>query len=328
MADQENNLQNSPVPPQEPMADGDDTKTRKTVRLKPSAVGPGSIKLPGAPTPAGRTPLADPLTGRDTDTGNLEVLEDTQTRRTVKLKPVAPPTARSPISLQAGGAASGSAMENTQTRKTVVLKPSVLSPSSVKVEGGAMENTQTRKTVVLKPSVLSPSSVKVAPNAASETPVESSDTIKIARPVRGPVNPAKQTVVLPTANNAAPGSAPAAPGKATVKLTPPPTPTAPGAAPKPPQVTAPKAPAAPPAPPAAPEAAKDAKPEEKKEDAAKKLDAKAIVDTEKSAAPSRLYLVLAAVSLILMIGTAVITTVQYLNICQGQKIELPGLPNK
>lgn len=300
MADQENNLQNSPVPPQEPMADGDDTKTRKTVRLKPSAVGPGSIKLPGAPTPAGRTPLADPLTGRDTDTGNLEVLEDTQTRRTVKLKPVAPPTARSPISLQAGGAASGSAMENTQTRKTVVLKPSVLSPSSV----------------------------KVAPNAASETPVESSDTIKIARPVRGPVNPAKQTVVLPTANNAAPGSAPAAPGKATVKLTPPPAPAAPGAAPKPPQVTAPKAPAAPPAPPAAPEAAKDAKPEEKKEDAAKKLDAKAIVDTEKSAAPSRLYLVLAAVSLILMIGTAVITTVQYLNICQGQKIELPGLPNK
>ena len=296
MADQENNLQNSPVPPQEPMADGDDTKTRKTVRLKPSAVGPGSIKLPGAPTPAGRTPLADPLTGRDTDTGNLEVLEDTQTRRTVKLKPVAPPTARSPISLQAGGAASGSAMENTQTRKTVVLKPSVLSPSSV----------------------------KVAPNAASETPVESSDTIKIARPVRGPANPAKQTVVLPTANNAAPGSAPAAPGKATVKLTPPPAPAAPGAAPKPPQVTAPKAPA----PPAAPEAAKDAKPEEKKEDAAKKLDAKAIVDTEKSAAPSRLYLVLAAVSLILMIGTAVITTVQYLNICQGQKIELPGLPNK
>ena len=237
MADQENNLQNSPVPPQEPMADGDDTKTRKTVRLKPSAVGPGSIKLPGAPTPAGRTPLADPLTGRDTDTGNLEVLEDTQTRRTVKLKPVAPPTARSPISLQAGGAASGSAMENTQTRKTVVLKPSVLSPSSV----------------------------KVAPNAASETPVESSDTIKIARPVRGPANPAKQTVVLPTANNAAPGSAPAAPGKATVKLTPPPAPAAPGAAPKPPQVTAPKAPAAPPAPPAAPEAAKDAKPEEKKE---------------------------------------------------------------
>ena len=300
MADQENNLQNSPVPPQEPMADGDDTKTRKTVRLKPSAVGPGSIKLPGAPTPAGRTPLADPLTGRDTDTGNLEVLEDTQTRRTVKLKPVAPPTARSPISLQAGGAASGSAMENTQTRKTVVLKPSVLSPSSV----------------------------KVAPNAASETPVESSDTIKIARPVRGPANPAKQTVVLPTANNAAPGSAPATPGKATVKLTPPPAPAAPGAAPKPPQVTAPKAPAAPPAPPAAPEAAKDAKPEEKKEDAAKKLDAKAIVDTEKSAAPSRLYLVLAAVSLILMIGTAVITTVQYLNICQGQKIELPGLPNK
>ena len=78
------------------MDDGDDTKTRKTVRLKPSATTPASIKLP---TPG--APIADPLTGRDTDTGNLEILEDTQTRRTVKLKPIAPQrVVNQPIKLQ------------------------------------------------------------------------------------------------------------------------------------------------------------------------------------------------------------------------------------
>ena len=79
------------------MDDGDDTKTRKTVRLKPSAMTPASIKLP---TPG--APIADPLTGRDTDTGNLEILEDTQTRRTPRpgklwccvLPPCPPPASR------------------------------------------------------------------------------------------------------------------------------------------------------------------------------------------------------------------------------------------
>ncbi len=297
MADQDNNLQNSPVPPQEPMADGEDTKTRKTVRLKPSAVGPGSIKLPGVPTSAASTPIADPLTGRDTDTGNLEVLEDTQTRRTVKLKPVVPTAVPHPINLQPGSASAPSAMENTQTRRTVVLKPSVLPPSSV----------------------------KVTPDAGSETPVESSDTIKIARPVRGPADPAKQTVVLPT-NNVPPGSAPADPGKATVKLSRP-VPAAPKPLTPPPAAPAPEAPKAAPAVPAAPSAAKE---EAKPEEAAKKLDVEAIVgvDAKGPEVPSRLYLALAAVSLILVIGTAAITTVQYLNICQGQKIELPGLASK
>ena len=73
-----NNQDNAPV------EDSDDTKTRKTVRLRPS-VTPAGINL----TPLPKAPLTDPLSGRDTDTGNLEVMEDTQTRRTVKLNRVA-----------------------------------------------------------------------------------------------------------------------------------------------------------------------------------------------------------------------------------------------
>lgn len=93
-----NNQDNAPV------EDSDDTKTRKTVRLRPS-VTPAGINL----TPLPKAPLTDPLSGRDTDTGNLEVMEDTQTRRTVKLKPIATQTAGPsikpaiPIVGQAGG---------------------------------------------------------------------------------------------------------------------------------------------------------------------------------------------------------------------------------
>ena len=48
-----------------------DTRTRKTVRLRTNS----------APQTQD-TPLSDPLTKRDTDTGNLEILDDTQTRKT------------------------------------------------------------------------------------------------------------------------------------------------------------------------------------------------------------------------------------------------------
>ena len=60
MADQEPKVDN-------PGMNEDDTRTRKTVRLKSPTVTPSSIKLPAA------APIADPLTGRDTDTGNQPV---------------------------------------------------------------------------------------------------------------------------------------------------------------------------------------------------------------------------------------------------------------
>lgn len=105
-----NNQDNAPV------EDSDDTKTRKTVRLRPS-VTPAGINL----TPLPKAPLTDPLSGRDTDTGNLEVMEDTQTRRTVKLKPLRrrPPARRSNRRFRSSAGRRATA-PNTQTRKTIV----------------------------------------------------------------------------------------------------------------------------------------------------------------------------------------------------------------
>ena len=46
----------------------EDTKTRKTVRLHPAQGGAHLLK---------QEKIADPLGGRDTDTSNLEILDDT-----------------------------------------------------------------------------------------------------------------------------------------------------------------------------------------------------------------------------------------------------------
>jgi len=212
-----------------PVDNMDDTKTRKTVVLKPSIVVP-PVVAPATATDSVKTvvtKISDPLTGRDTDTGNLEIMADTQTRRTVKLKPIAPPPVNNePIKIQSGSVSG----ENTQTRKTVVLKSStVASPTDVKVADGA--NTQTRKTVVLKTaSVATPADVKVTDGENTQTrktvvlksgsvasPAdvkfsanEVDDTVKIQRPVRPPLIP--------------PGQAPSAaaslipPGKKTVVI--------------------------------------------------------------------------------------------------------------
>ena len=61
MAENESNMQNG-------VSSADDTKTRKTVRLRPS--GTPLPKVPGEG-------IADPLSARDTDTSNLEILDDT-----------------------------------------------------------------------------------------------------------------------------------------------------------------------------------------------------------------------------------------------------------
>lgn len=373
MADQEPKVDN-------PGMNEDDTRTRKTVRLKSPTVTPSSIKLPAA------APIADPLTGRDTDTGNLDVLADTQTRRTVKLKPLAPQkAANTPIKLQGTGVTTTTTVtpvspsgENTQTRKTVMLKPAA--PVGINLDGA---NTSSRKTVVLRPSVAPVSGVNVVPAAApapAETPMEEDDTrtrktvtlkpsavtpaglkiekedaddatIRIQRPPHKAVTPAapavppvqKRTVELDSSalvpenevqKTMELDTSDLVDEKATVKLSRPvpPVPPAKQAA----------APAAPEPKQAEPEGKteepeeKVAEPEEKTEEPAAAAAASADtvekkkvkpprVDLPVDSRPSLAYLVMAAITLILLIGTATLTTVQYLNLCQDQNIELPGL---
>lgn len=345
-----------------PAQESDDTKTRKTVRLRPS-VTPAGINL----TPLPKAPLTDPLSGRDTDTGNLEVMEDTQTRRTVKLKPIATqtgPAAQPKIPVVQKPAGDGA---NTQTRKTIVLKPTAVSPASVKIDGptGAApsdsDDTKTRKTVRLHPSAVTPSQLKVAPGSEpGEADIDSSDTIKIARPARpggmippkvpvpgagaGATDASKATLVLPGRGPAMPHqpqSDQAAPSHSLPVAKPLPAGTLR------PQV-AQQQPATPQAVPTIPMPKKDededlqlkptgsanstlpgadvktaeGKKEEKKEES--------FTPKPKAAAgpgaPSKLYLVLAAVSLVLIAVTVTLTTVQYLNIWEKQNITLPLAP--
>ncbi len=418
MADQEPKTEN-------PGINEDDTRTRKTVRLKSPSVTPSSIKLPAA------APITDPMTGRDTDTGNLDVLADTQTRRTVKLKPLAPQkAANTPIKLQGAGVtttttvtpipASGMDTQtrktvvlkpaapagiqldgaNTQTRKTVVLRPSVAPASGLHVTPSApaadAEDTTTRKTVALHPSTAAPSGLKITPApaaAAAEeddtrtrktvvlkpsaaTPaglkIEKEDmddaTIRIQRPPRkAPATPAaapaapaaqKQTVELSAEalvpEEGAPRQTVELPAealvpeneiqktmeldtsdlvdeKATVKLAPPKHPVPPPVPPvkktgkveteepeKAPETEGAEAPAEETAAAPAEEAAAAGKKQ-------KKVKAPRPAYSADVRRPSAAYLVMAAITLILMVGTATLTTVQYLNLCQNQNIELPGL---
>ena len=98
MADENLNPQN------ENIQEGD---ARRTLKLRPSTT-----------TPAG-SQLADPMHG-ETDTSNLDVLDDTQTRKTIKIKPLTPTAPQINIGAlpQSPGA---TPLSGTQTRKTVVL---------------------------------------------------------------------------------------------------------------------------------------------------------------------------------------------------------------
>lgn len=187
MADQD--LNNNAAPE----VGGNDTKTRKTVRLTPSVAPVSGLKLPGKDTAAGTT-IADPLANRDTDTGNLEVLDDTQTRRTVKLKPLRPAGANTP-GLDLSG-------ENTNTRKSVVLKPASAVPGPV--DGG---NTNTRKTVVLKPA----SAPSVPLSGSEDTQTRKTVVLKPASGVNIPLNkPAAEPAPAPApAEEPAPAAEPA-----------------------------------------------------------------------------------------------------------------------
>jgi hypothetical protein len=173
-----------------PSADlsGMDTKTRKTVRI---GVAPQGL------APNTETVISDPLSGRDTDTSNLEILDDTQTRRTVKIKPIAA-AARTTVKLNVDEGATGAApassdAEDTQTRKTLVLKPL----------SGAV-----------RPSV-APSAAPAAEKTPAAGALTSDGTMRLKKPIPRPMT--TQTL------QPAAAAAPATPGnEQTVTLAPPP----------------------------------------------------------------------------------------------------------
>lgn len=214
----------------------------------------------------------------------------------------------------------------------------------------------------LRPSAVTPAGVKIA-GEDSESELDSSDTIKIARPARpgmippkAPVpaapaaDPSKATMVLPGH-----GTGPQSKDGVPVVL----LHTTPPSRPLPEGTVGPDVPGlkgvghkpadgdhllksagsanAAAAGTSAAAAGKEAKPAAEKEiqvAAVKEVkpaaEAKPAVEPKfkpapAAGAPSRLYLTLAAVSLVLIAVTVTLTAVQYLNLCQQQNIELPFL---
>lgn len=341
MADMDENIRNStdsvPI---------DDTKTRKTVRLRPSVAAP-VIPLPGqAPADAA---IADPMANRDTDTGNLEILDDTKTRRTVKLKPlVTAPPRPSPVKLtpvQPEGAAPAASDghstatrkqvvlrsstpaadgQNTATRKQVVLRGAASSPATpaptatppvTPAPAAEEDDTRTRKQVTLRP-------VRPAAPATPATPAAPEAKPVAAEPAAVPEGEDDQTVKLvrpkPAPKPAAAGNGPAKATPPQLKVPPAGKPAVPPAA-KPAAPSAPAAPAAPTAPTAAPTAAPTPAPaaaaaaEDKK--AAAKVAAPAVEYYESTAGlDSKFCMVVQVLSLLVSIAAVLFLAAQYFDV--------------
>ena len=240
-------LNNNPAAPQ----DGDDTVTRKTIRLRPMAT---------AVSPAAPKPAAQPRPADNTDTGNIEIVDDTRTRKTIKLKPLA-------------------------SVKTAPA-PAPAAPAPAPAADGS--DTVTRKTIKLKPmAVAAAKPVAEAPKPAAAPTVEESGekTIRIQRPVK-PVSTGPAVSAKPV--SAAPAAKP--------KLATPPQ------AVKVPSVQKPQL-SAPPKPPVPTPVSGAA------------FEARAVGN-----APSKGYLIMAALSLICLIYSTMLITVQFLDLTQKQNV--------
>jgi hypothetical protein len=217
----------------------DDTRTRKTVKIKPSSnTGPvpvinigAAVPPPAVSTESGRVSTAsarisDVLAGRDTDTGNLAKMDDTKTRKTVKLAPL---SAAGPVPVIKLGTVSSPintesmpiAPDDTRTRQTVVLKsaPGAVAAPSLPTESALlsdvltgrdtdtgnldrMDDTKTRKTIKLTPLTAGGPIPKVTP--LTKPPVPGTDA-----PAVPPANFAATVeltpVVMPIPGTTAPG---------------------------------------------------------------------------------------------------------------------------
>jgi hypothetical protein len=243
-----------------PLGVMDDTKTRKTVKLKPIKKEGLNLEDVQAGSKTDSRPMinkvVDPLTQRNTETGPLDELVDTKTRKTVKLSSLKPES-KPAIDVDAANKEDGM-LKDTRTRKTLKLKaikpedkkPAISLDSAQKSESeneGGMKDTRTRRTLKLKavkPEEQKPS-IDLDAGADAQSAVAEDDTIKIQRPTKKPtampmpslgatataksVN-TKDTVKL---SSPAPKAAPAAEepksSKATIKLAPKPQAEAPAA---------------------------------------------------------------------------------------------------
>ncbi len=214
----------------------DDTKTRKTVKIKPAtgtapvpvislSATPSVLRVtPPAPADVSTesTRLKDVLSSRDTDTGNLDRMDDTKTRKTVKLSPISAGAGPVPV-MKLGTVAAPSVntesipittlphpvspADDTRTRQTVVLKtpPSpVINTESIPITTlpypvSPADDTRTRQTVTLKTPPATAIDTESIPITTLPRPVSPADDTRTRQTVtlKAPPSPEVDTESIP-----------------------------------------------------------------------------------------------------------------------------------
>lgn len=158
--------------------------------------------------------IADPLAGTsETDTGSLSAISDTQTRKTVKLKPIAKPDEheRKTVILKniAGEIEKANVVDTPESKETIVLPAPEVKASEVSDDETvkisrpviAKKTVKLETKTVLPPGVPqeSKSTIKLTPPPAPEVKpeekkpeAEDTETVKLARPAVKISKPAEE----------------------------------------------------------------------------------------------------------------------------------------
>jgi hypothetical protein len=117
----------------------DDTRTRKTIKLRPmTGVAPAVKYSEVAAAPADGEAVADPLTQRHTNTGSFAKLDDTRTRKTIKMSPA--------------GGMKPEADDSDADAKTIELQPIKSAPATPAVPAPPPAEVETATVAVNKVS--------------------------------------------------------------------------------------------------------------------------------------------------------------------------------
>ncbi len=180
----------------------DDTRTRKTIKLRPIASGTPAKYADAAAAPAEGEEVTDPLNQRHTNTGNLEKLDDTRTRKTIKMTP--------------GGAAKPEVGTSDAEAKTIELKPikteaPAPAPVAEEVETATVPVTKAKPTGGGLPNLI-PDEDKIQITPGPLKAVEDDKTRIMRPPVKTPLQaPASAPAVTPKPASAAPAAEPVVP---------------------------------------------------------------------------------------------------------------------
>lgn len=231
----------------------DDTRTRKTIKLRPVASGQSPAKLAEAAPVAGKAEeVTDPLNTRHTNTGSFAKLDDTRTRKTIKMAPAGMKGEGDPEAKTIEIAVSSSVGEGDPEAKTIELSPADVETATVPVAKAApakglpslvpgVEAPKPKAPIPMPPKPIpvpaaAPKPVSSEQPSTTSGKVDSMQDTRTRKTIKITPAPTPRPTVLDATESVMPSVAPAkaiSPAEKTIKLRPseggsaPPAPVAP-----------------------------------------------------------------------------------------------------